>query len=105
MHYAQNGARTCGMSSSVLFRVFNRRCLAAQHGKGWRSSKGVHSLEFRRELTVVLSQRVHDAFDMARKTRCVRCNKKGATIQCHQDGCSNTYHYDCATEAKANFVG
>jgi hypothetical protein len=50
-------------------------------------------------------QRVHEAFERARKTRCVSCRHKGGTIQCHKEGCNNVYHYECALDNACVFVG
>ncbi|XP_044159271.1 retinoic acid-induced protein 1 [Bufo gargarizans] len=42
---------------------------------------------------------VHEAIQMAASGLCPRCQKPGATVGCSHKGCTQTYHYTCATEA------
>ncbi|XP_056390078.1 retinoic acid-induced protein 1 [Hyla sarda] len=42
---------------------------------------------------------VHEAIQMAASGLCPRCQKPGATVGCNHKGCTQTYHYTCATEA------
>ncbi|XP_063790911.1 retinoic acid-induced protein 1 [Pseudophryne corroboree] len=42
---------------------------------------------------------IHEAIQMAATALCPRCQKLGATVGCNHKGCTQTYHYVCATEA------